>query len=42
MLSATKRLEAKYEDKYRKVGGIPTQRYDSYFASSNALIPKVL
>jgi len=42
MLSATKRLEGKYDDKYRKVGGVPTQRYDAYFASSNALVPKVL
>ena len=42
MLSATKRLEGIYDNKYRKVGGVPTQRYDAYFASSNALIPKVL
>ena len=30
------RLEGKYEDKYRT-----NQRYDEYFASSNALVPKV-
>jgi len=30
------RLEGKYEDKYRTA-----QRYDEYFTSSNALVPKV-
>jgi len=41
MLSATKRLEGVHAQKYRKVGGIPTSRYDAYYASSNALMPKL-
>jgi len=41
MLSATKRLEARQTEKYRQVGGVPTKRYDAYYESSNALIPKL-
>ena len=41
MLSATKRLEAKQDEKYRYVGGIRTKYYDEYYAGSNALIPKL-
>ena len=36
MLSATKRLEGKQAEKYR-----PSAAYDSYFLSTNALIPRL-
>lgn len=41
MLSATKRLEGRQADAYRKVGGVPSKYYDAYYEGSNALVPKL-
>ena len=41
MLSATKRLEGKQEEKYRFVGGVRTKCYDEYYENSNPLVPKL-